>query len=42
MEMLLAAKILDMSVPELTELLTKMKMQEPDLYTTLKELIEDS
>lgn len=42
MEILLAKKILDMSVSELEELLMKMNMQEPELYNILKELIEDS
>lgn len=42
MEILLAKKILDMSVIELEKLLMKLNMQEPELYNTLIELIEDS
>ena len=42
MEIILARKILDMSVIELEKLLMKLNMQEPELYNTLIELIEDS
>mgnify|MGYP003344597400 CR=1 FL=1 len=41
MNMMLAKKLLDLDLHELTSLLLKLEMSDRDAYNTLKELIED-
>ena len=41
MNMMLAKKILELELHELTSLLLKLEMSDRDAYNTLKELIED-
>jgi hypothetical protein len=41
MEIILAKKLEELSVNELINLLTKLRMQDRDAFATLKELVED-
>jgi hypothetical protein len=41
MEIILAKKLEELSVNELENLLTKLRMEDRDAFQTLKELIED-
>jgi len=41
MERMLAQKLVEMEVNELTDLLEKLNRQDRDAYTVLKELVDD-